>query len=73
MEGIELSKVKYIHSGNRRRHPLNIDQILIIKDRTVKLVQCVWRGTCGRRRVNGGDEGEGMWWMVFIYLYEIKQ
>jgi hypothetical protein len=23
--------------------------------------------------VNGGDEGEGIWLMDFIYLYKIKQ
>jgi hypothetical protein len=27
----------------------------------------------GWRRVNGGDEGEGIWLMGFIYIYEIKQ
>jgi hypothetical protein len=27
----------------------------------------------GGRRVNEGDEGEGIWLMDFIYLYEIKQ
>jgi hypothetical protein len=30
-------------------------------------------GTCGREKVNEGDEGEGIWWMDFIYLYEIEQ
>jgi hypothetical protein len=25
------------------------------------------------RRVNEGDEGEGIWLMDFIYLYEIEQ
>jgi hypothetical protein len=29
-------------------------------------------GACGRGRVNGGDEGEGIWLMGFIYIYEIK-
>jgi hypothetical protein len=24
-------------------------------------------------RVNGGDEGEGIWLMGFIYIYEIEQ
>jgi hypothetical protein len=24
-------------------------------------------------RVNGGDEGEGIWWMDFIYIHEIEQ
>jgi hypothetical protein len=27
----------------------------------------------GRGRVTEGDEGEGIWWMDFIYLYEIEQ
>jgi hypothetical protein len=25
-----------------------------------------------RRRVNGGDEGEGIWLMDFIYINEIE-
>jgi hypothetical protein len=25
------------------------------------------------KRVNEGDEGEGIWWMDFIYLYKIEQ
>jgi hypothetical protein len=28
----------------------------------------LWEG-----KVNGRDEGEGIWWMDFIYLYKIKQ
>jgi hypothetical protein len=28
---------------------------------------CVWRG-----KVNGGDEGEGIWLVDFIYIYEIE-
>jgi hypothetical protein len=27
-------------------------------------------GTCGRGKVNGGDEGLGIWLMYFIYLYK---
>jgi hypothetical protein len=30
-------------------------------------------GTCGRERLNGGDEGEGIWLMGFIYIYKIEQ
>jgi hypothetical protein len=30
-------------------------------------------GTCGRGRMNGGDEGEGVWLMGFIYIHEIEQ
>jgi hypothetical protein len=26
----------------------------------------------GRGRVNGGDEGEGMWLIGFIYIHEIE-
>jgi hypothetical protein len=26
----------------------------------------------GGERVNGGDEGEGIWLMCFVYIYEIK-
>jgi hypothetical protein len=29
-------------------------------------------GTCGRVRVNGGDESESIWLMGFIYIHEIK-
>jgi hypothetical protein len=45
-----------------------------MKDRTVKQVQCVCLGeggSCGRGRVNEGDESEGIWLMGFIY--EIEQ
>jgi hypothetical protein len=27
----------------------------------------------GERRVNGGDEGEKIWLMGFVYIYEIEQ
>jgi hypothetical protein len=33
---------------------------------------CVWGSTCGRGRVNEGDEVE-IWLMGFIYIYEIEQ
>jgi hypothetical protein len=33
----------------------------------------MWRATCGRGRGNGGDEGEGIWLMDFIYIKEIEQ
>jgi hypothetical protein len=33
----------------------------------------VWGDTCGRGRVNEGDEGEGTWLVDFIYLHEIKK
>jgi hypothetical protein len=26
----------------------------------------------GRGKVNGGDEGEGIWLMGFMYIYEIE-
>jgi hypothetical protein len=26
----------------------------------------------GEGKVNGGDEGEGIWLMGFVYIYEIK-
>jgi hypothetical protein len=32
----------------------------------------VWMGNCGRRRVNGGDEGEGIWLTGFIDIYELE-
>jgi hypothetical protein len=42
----------------------------MMKDRSVKLVQCV-EVHVGGRRVN--EEDEGTWLMDFIYLYEIEQ
>jgi hypothetical protein len=30
-------------------------------------------GTGGSGRMNGGDEGEGIWLMGFIYIYEIEK
>jgi hypothetical protein len=41
-----------------------------MKDRTIKWVQ--WGGASGRGRGNEGDQGEGIWLMNFIYLYEIE-
>jgi hypothetical protein len=29
----------------------------------------VGEGTCGRGKVNGGDEGERIWLLDFIYIY----
>jgi hypothetical protein len=31
-----------------------------------------WWGTYGRGRRNGGDEGEGIWFMGFVCIYEIE-
>jgi hypothetical protein len=31
------------------------------------------RDTCERGMENGGDEGEGIWLMDFIHIYEIEQ
>jgi hypothetical protein len=36
MEGVERAKIKYTHSRNTWRNPLNIDLELKIKDRAVK-------------------------------------
>jgi hypothetical protein len=33
----------------------------------------VWGGSCGKGRGNGGDEGERIWLMDFIYVCEIEQ
>jgi hypothetical protein len=32
----------------------------------------IWEVLVGER-VNEGDEGEGIWWVDFIYLYETEQ
>jgi hypothetical protein len=65
MEGVELTKVKYIHSGDRLRHPLNME-FGINNERQNCKISSVLVGTCGRGRVNGGDESEGIWLMGFI-------
>jgi hypothetical protein len=44
-----------------------------MNDRNVKSIQCVGEYFSDRRRVNGSDEGEGIWLMDFIYIYEIEQ
>jgi hypothetical protein len=41
-----------------------------MKDRTVK---SDWGVLMGGRWVNGGNKGEGMWLMGFIYTYETEQ
>jgi hypothetical protein len=41
-----------------------------MKDRTVKQVQ--WRILLEGGRMNGGNEGEGLWLMGFIYIYELE-
>jgi hypothetical protein len=43
---------------------------LMMKGKTAKLCGGVHLGLS---MVNGGDEGEGIWLMGFIYLYEIEQ
>jgi hypothetical protein len=44
-----------------------------MKDMTVKYVQCMCGVTYGRGSGNGGIEGEGIWLMNLIYIYEIEQ
>jgi hypothetical protein len=34
---------------------------------------CFVGRTSGRVESNEGDEGEGMWWVGFIYLYEMEK
>jgi hypothetical protein len=51
---------------------LNID-FDINKERQHCKIGTVCRVTCGMGRVNERDESEGIWWMDFIYLNEIKQ
>jgi hypothetical protein len=57
--------------GTHRETPLNID-LNIKNERQDRKIGTV-RGNGGMGRVNGGDGGEGIWWMGFIYLYEIEQ
>jgi hypothetical protein len=33
----------------------------------------VWEVLMEGGRVNGGDEGGELWWMDFIYIYEIEK
>jgi hypothetical protein len=54
MERVEHSKVKYTHSRETLRNPLNID-LNINNERQDCKIDTVWGSTCGRRRVNEGD------------------
>jgi hypothetical protein len=48
--------------------PLNINLDINNERRDFKI------GTvCGGKRGKEGDEGEGIWWMDFIYFYETEQ
>jgi hypothetical protein len=48
MEALELTKVKYTHSGdNIEKPPLNID-LEINNERQDCKIGTVWTGTCGR-------------------------
>jgi hypothetical protein len=33
----------------------------------------MWGVLLGGRRVNGRDEGEGIWLMGFLYIYKMEQ
>jgi hypothetical protein len=53
--------------------PLNIDLGINSERQDWKIGTVGWGILVGWGRVNGGDEGEGMQLMDFIYLYEIEQ
>jgi hypothetical protein len=50
---------------------LNID-FGINNERQDCKIDTVWEGSYGRGRVNGGDEGEGVWLVGIIHIYEIE-
>jgi hypothetical protein len=51
---------------------LNIDLDINDKSQDCK-IGTVWGVLMEGRRVNEGDKGGGIWWMDFIYFYEIEQ
>jgi hypothetical protein len=51
---------------------LNID-VDTNKERQDCKVGTVCMGYVWEGEVNGGDEGEGIWWRHFIYLHEIEE
>jgi hypothetical protein len=62
MEGIELTKVKHTYSGETsQKTPLNIDFGITNERQDCQLDTVCMVDTFGKRRVNGGDEGEGIW------------
>jgi hypothetical protein len=69
MEGVEQTKVKYILTAMTT---LNIDLGNNNKRQDYK-IDTVKGVLVGGKRVNEGDEGEGIWLVNFIYLYEIEQ
>jgi hypothetical protein len=66
MEGVELIKVKSSHSVDPSRNPFGINN----ERQECEIGIGCWGVQCGRRRKNGGDKGEGIWWMSFIYIYK---
>jgi hypothetical protein len=69
----DLTKVNCTHSGDASRNPLNID-FGISNRRQDCEIGTMLRGACGRRRrVNEGDEGEGVWLTGFTHMYKIEQ
>jgi hypothetical protein len=72
IEGVELTNVKYTHSRNTRRNPFDIDLGIKNERQVCKIgTVCVEGVVCGGERVNGGEEGEEIWSMDFIYIYKI--
>jgi hypothetical protein len=56
--------------GIHQETPLNTD-LRINNKRHDRKIGTVLGGTC--KRVNGGDEGEEIWLMGFIYTHAIEQ
>jgi hypothetical protein len=55
--------------GIHRETPLNIN-LNINNERQDCDIGIVWGGTSGKGRVNEGDQGESIWLMDVIYLYD---
>jgi hypothetical protein len=70
MERVELTKVKCTQSGDTSGNPF--EHCLWINNK--KQYCKISRGVLVRGgRVNGWDEGKGIWLTGFIYIYEIEQ
>jgi hypothetical protein len=73
MEGVEQTKVKHTHSGDTLRNPFNIHLNIKNERHDCKIGTVCAGALVGERRVNEGDEDEGIWLMDFIYLYKKEQ
>jgi hypothetical protein len=69
----EPAKVKYTHSGVHRETPVNTDVGINNERQDCKIGTVCIEGCLRGGRIKGGDKGERIWLMGFIYIYEIEQ